>query len=203
MRWFIPEEDIMIYTLYRAIKYCISGPFLHQTHAKCLISDRLVKTTENYKIILPPFSSNSSCAKTCITQWCVDTITIVWWVMTSERFIAIGSSQHRTVASSLSLYLFGVLRPTRECYGDVIITGKGFQILICTRHLWPLRSERVCHTYYSDTGHPFIMVISEDPWHSNLLPRVWQWSCHYLFLRLGSVAAWIRTLNLLHARRAL
>ena len=36
-----------------------------------------------------------------------------------------------------------------------------------------------------DTGHPFIMVISEDPWHSHLLPSVWKWSCRYLFLRLS------------------
>ena len=33
-------------------------------------------------------------------------------------------------------------------------------------------------------GHPFIMVISEDPWHSHLLPSVLQWSCHYLFWRI-------------------
>ena len=32
------------------------------------------------------------------------------------------------------------------------------------------------------------MVISEDSWHSNLLPSVWQWSCHYLVLRLRSGA---------------
>ena len=38
----------------------------------------------------------------------------------------------------------------------------------------------------------YIMVISEDPWHSHLLPSVWKWSCHYLFLRLLSVAG-IRT----------
>ena len=25
------------------------------------------------------------------------------------------------------------------------------------------------------------MVISEDPWPSHKMPRVWQWSCHYLF----------------------
>ena len=31
-----------------------------------------------------------------------------------------------------------------------------------------------------DTGPPFIMVISKDPWHSHLL----QWSCHFLFIRL-------------------
>ena len=36
------------------------------------------------------------------------------------------------------------------------------------RHLWPLSSEGslACHTY-CDTWHPFIMVISEDPWHSH------------------------------------
>ena len=34
---------------------------------------------------------------------------------------------------------------------------------------------------------PLIMVISEDPWHSHLLSSVWQWDCHYLFLRLRSV----------------
>ena len=32
---------------------------------------------------------------------------------------------------------------------------------------------------------PFIMVISENPWHSHLLPRVWQGSCHYLFYDLS------------------
>ena len=33
--------------------------------------------------------------------------------------------------------------------------------------------------------HPFIMVISENPWHSHLLPNVWQGSCHYLFYDLS------------------
>ena len=45
-----------------------------------------------------------------------------------------------------------------------------------------------CYTH-CDTGLPFLMVISEDPWHSQLLPSVWQWSCHYLFLRLPIVTA--------------
>ena len=68
---------------------------------------------------------------------------------------------------------------------------------------YPLRSEGylACHTY-CDTGHPFIMVISEDPWHS-LLQSVWQRSCHYMFLRLKSVAAEILTSNLPHMRRTL
>ena len=49
-----------------------------------------------------------------------------------------------------------------------------------------------CHTY-CDTGHPFTMVISEDLWHSHLFPSVWQWRCHYLFLWIRSVVAWILT----------
>ena len=54
-------------------------------------------------------------------------------------------------------------------YGDVTITGDGLQILTYVRHSWPLSSEGslACHTY-CDTGHTFIMVISEDPWHSHL-----------------------------------
>ena len=47
-----------------------------------------------------------------------------------------------------------------------------------------------CHTY-CDTGLPFI--ISEDAWHSHLLPSVWQCSYHYLFLRVRSVAIGDRT----------
>ena len=39
-------------------------------------------------------------------------------------------------------------------------------------------------------------VQPEDPWHPHLLPSVWQWSCHYLFLRLRSVTVGIQTPNL-------
>ena len=79
-------------------------------------------------------------------------------------------------------------------YWDVTITGEGLQILTNARHSWPLSSEGslTCHSY-CDTGLPCIMVISEDPWHSPLLPSVWQWSCHYLFLRLRSFATGDRT----------
>ena len=47
-------------------------------------------------------------------------------------------------------------------YGDVIISGEGLQILTYARHSRPLSSEGslACHTY---CGHPFIIVISEDP----------------------------------------
>ena len=44
------------------------------------------------------------------------------------------------------------------------MTGEGLQNLTYPRHSWPLNSEGslVCHTY-RDTGHPFMMVIPEDP----------------------------------------
>ena len=68
-------------------------------------------------------------------------------------------------------------------YGDVTIAGEGLQILTYARHTWPLSSEDslTCHTY-CDTGLPFIMVMSEDPWHSHQLPSVWQWSFNDLGL---------------------
>ena len=53
--------------------------------------------------------------------------------------------------------------------------------------------------HLSSEGHPFIMIISEDSWHSHQLPSVWQWGCHYLFLRVESVAAGIRTPSLPYA----
>ena len=75
-------------------------------------------------------------------------------------------------------------------------TGERLQILTFARHSWPLGTEcsLACHTN-CDTGLPFIMVISEDPWHSLLLPSIWQWDWPYLLLRLRSVAAEIRTPN--------
>ena len=47
---------------------------------------------------------------------------------------------------------------------------------------WPLSSEGSlgCHTYCDLV---YSLVISEDPWDSQPLSNVWQWSCHYLFLR--------------------
>ena len=78
--------------------------------------------------------------------------------------------------------------------GDVTIADKGLQILIYSRHSWQLSSEgsSTCHSY-CDTGLPFIMVISENPWQSILLPSVWQWSCDYLILLLRSVGTGDRT----------
>ena len=66
-------------------------------------------------------------------------------------------------------------------YVDVTITDTGLHILTDASHLWPLSSEGslACHTYWN-TGHPSIMVISDNPF-----PSVWQWSGHYLFNDLG------------------
>ena len=59
-------------------------------------------------------------------------------------------------------------------YGDVTIAAEGLQSLTYARHSlqsltyarhsWPFSSEGsfACHTF-CDTGHPFIIVISEDP----------------------------------------
>ena len=75
-------------------------------------------------------------------------------------------------------------------YGDATITGEGIQILTYTRHSRPLSSESsLAYHTYCDTGHPFIMVISEDLQHLHLLPRFWNWNCRYLFLRFESVVA--------------
>ena len=105
------------------------------------------------------------------------------------------------LCSFLFVYLFiwGLSSHLRifHSYGDVTNSGEGLHILSYARHSWPLSSEGsvACHTH-CDTGHPFIMVISEDPWHSHLLPNVWQWSCHCLFLPLRYVAARIQTSNI-------
>ena len=67
-------------------------------------------------------------------------------------------------------------------YGDISITDNRLKKFSYARQLWTLSSEGFleCHSH-CDTGHPFSLVISEEPWHSYLLPSASQWSCHYLF----------------------
>ena len=64
-------------------------------------------------------------------------------------------------------------------YGVVTIIGKGLHILTYTRQSWPLSVEGSLswHTYF-DTGHLFT-IISENSWHSHLLPSVLHLNCHY------------------------
>ena len=77
--------------------------------------------------------------------------------------------------------------------GDVTITGEWLQILTCARHSWSLS---VPHLLWHGTSVYNHNGNLKHPWHSKLLPSVKQWSCLYLFLRLRSVAAGIRTPNL-------
>ena len=96
----------------------------------------------------------------------------------------------KTISDQSAVFLFFVclefIVPSRifHSYGDVTIA----------RHSWSLSSEGslTCHIH-CDMSLPFIMVIFEDAWHSHLLPSVCQWSSHYLFLRLRSVATGDRT----------
>ena len=66
----------------------------------------------------------------------------------------------------LFVCLFGFFRPTREFFTHMETSpaGEGLQIFTFDRHSWPLSSEGslTCHTY-CDTGHPLLMVTSEDP----------------------------------------
>ena len=88
-----------------------------------------------------------------------------------------------------------IFGPTREFFSLIwrcmiwrveTINGEELQLLTYACHSWPLSSEGslACHTCCA-TGLSLIMVISEDPWHSHLLPSVQQWSCHYLFYDIG------------------
>ena len=81
-----------------------------------------------------------------------------WSLSPLNLFVVWGFSSHSRIFHS---------------YGDVTIAGKGLQIFIYARYSWQLSSKvYLAYHTYCDTGHPFIMVISEDPWHSHLLPSV-------------------------------
>ena len=76
-------------------------------------------------------------------------------------------------------FFFRVLRPTLE-----------FVLLVWGRH----------HEQSA------FLSVPHKLWHGSSvynLPSVWQWSCHYLYLRLRSVAARIQTPNFSHARSTL
>ena len=79
--------------------------------------------------------------------------------------------------------------------------SKGLQNLTYARHWRPLinAGSLTCHTYW-DTGHPFIMVISENPWHSYLMPSAYHWRCQFRFLWIRFVKNGIRTPDLPLAR---
>ena len=67
--------------------------------------------------------------------------------------------------------LFGVFRPNRKFFTHLETSPlpvKGYKFWP-----WPLISEGslACHTY-CDTRRPLIIVISEDPFHSHLMPSI-------------------------------
>ena len=80
------------------------------------------------------------------------------------------------------VYLFGVFVPLEnlDLFGDVTFAGEGLQILtyiysaLMAIEQWGFLTRH----NYCDTGLALKIVISEDLWHSHLLPSVWQWSCH-------------------------
>ena len=37
------------------------------------------------------------------------------------------------------------------------------------------------HGPYCDTGHPFVKIISDNPWQSHMLPKILQWSCYCFY----------------------
>ena len=117
-----------------------------------------------------------------------------WWcqrsrtgLTESKEFTKTFKFKNIQISASLKklfvcFFVFFVPLSSFHSFGDITIAGEGLQILIHARHLWPLTTEGslACHTY-NDTGHPFLMVVSEDQWHSHLMPSIWQWSYHYLF----------------------
>ena len=62
-------------------------------------------------------------------------------------------------------FLFGFLLPFVNFSFNTDVTGERLQMFTYARHLWP-----VSHPY-SEKDHPFIMVITKDPWHSHLLRK--------------------------------
>ena len=70
------------------------------------------------------------------------------------------------ICSFVRLFVLGFSSHSKNfhSYGDFTIANEGLQILTYTRHSWPLSSDvfSACHTY-CNSGHMFIMVITEDP----------------------------------------
>ena len=74
--------------------------------------------------------------------------------------------------------LYGVYLHTREFFTHMETS----QLPLKGCKFWPMLGMEQWEFFSCDTGHPFIMVISEDQWHSHLLPRVKQWRCHNMYL---------------------
>ena len=68
------------------------------------------------------------------------------------------------------LFIWGFTSLSRmfHSYGDITINDEGASNYDLYSAHMASEGSLAWHTY-CDTGHPFIMVISEDPWHSHLL----------------------------------
>ena len=124
--------------------------------------------------------------------------------------VSIGASQ--TVSLSIICFflfvcLYGVLRPTRETFTNMETSPLPSYFDLSSAHIatQPGGFFRV-HTY-CDTGHPFIMVISEDPCQSQLFQSAQQSTRHFLLLQLPVCRGWYSNIqtsacetNLVHQR---
>ena len=76
---------------------------------------------------------------------------------------------------SVSLIVWGSSSKSRtfNSYVDVTNGSEWLQRLTYTRHSWQLSNKDSLACYnYCDSGHSFIMVISEDPWHTHISERL-------------------------------
>ena len=61
-------------------------------------------------------------------------------------------------------------------FGEVTIAGEGLQILTYARRLWSLSSEgHLAWNPYSDTGYPFIMVMSDSVHSQVMVTSPYEW----------------------------
>ena len=137
-----------------------------------------------------------TCKMTLLTIGIVTLRTVVLDIMTETklRLIILEACKISTnEALLLFICLFGFLfwslsshLSIFHLYWDVTIAGEGLQILTYARYSWPLNSEGslTCHTH-CETGLLFIMVISEDPWHSHCCRAIGSGAVTTCFYDLG------------------
>ena len=93
----------------------------------------------------------------------------VWLILIRSSFISF--YLNNILSAELEpVYWFSSHSGSFYSYENVTIVDEGLQMLTYAQHSWPLSSEgSLAWHAYCDMGHPFIMVISDDPWHLHLL----------------------------------
>ena len=79
--------------------------------------------------------------------------------------------------SAYFVCLFGVFRPIREFFTQLVrdhCRWRAVNFDQCSALMAIEQWRFFSVPHFCDTGHPFIMVIFEDPWHLHLMPSVWQ-----------------------------